>query len=405
MDIITYPQGSVLYDCDEKPRKVYYLLEGEVSVKVHKKEVSLDSGTFGEWSWFSMPSEEKITVSSSEATFYVFEPQEVFQSKEYLKILKSAIPSISKRLLIADSELAECQKLPEYVGPDRLRYFKRVHPNSYKLDDRIFQDILNAKRFYASGYYKEAFDILVKLLPEVVSEDLKKEIMVLYTLLSVILDPEHAELYFRRLNPKDYIEHLSYLYLRTFLRGGKNQDILEVFMKAGLYTPPYTIVTLEGDVAQEGYLVVKGYLKAVKIYENKEVLLSIVQPGEFVGESALLDTKTRMVTLYSISPASIIPINCESIEKSLQTNPNFILRICESQLKRIKQVKSLIKIKNIPNPIQRIDWVISYFQELFSKVKITAKDISNLIDVNVEHVIEELKRKGFRITLDGSIEK
>ncbi|PHJ13666.1 hypothetical protein IM41_05060, partial [Fervidobacterium sp. SC_NGM5_G05] len=93
MDIVTYPKGSVLYDYDEIPRKFYYLLEGEVSVKVHKKEVNLNSGTFGEWSWFSMLSEEKITVSSPEAMFYVFEPQEVFQSKEYLKILKSAISS------------------------------------------------------------------------------------------------------------------------------------------------------------------------------------------------------------------------------------------------------------------------------------------------------------------------
>uniref|UniRef100_A0A7C5U484 Crp/Fnr family transcriptional regulator n=1 Tax=Fervidobacterium nodosum TaxID=2424 RepID=A0A7C5U484_9BACT len=403
MDLVTFPGGTVLYNLGEIPKKVYYIVEGAVSVRVSRKELALESGTLGEWAFFELPSEEFVTVQSPGATFYVFNPDEIFQLENRETILRRMIGSISKRLLLIDSELAECQVLPEYVGPDRMRYFKRIHPNSMKLDDRIFQELFNVKRFYASGYYKDASDIVVKLMQEPVPEELKKEIIVWYTLLTVILQPENAELHFRRLNPKDYSDSLSYAYLYSFIHGGQKQEILEMFMKGGILLPSYTIVTLEGESAHEGYLVVRGYLKAVKLYEDKEVLLSIVQPGEFVGESALIESKTRMVTLYSISPAAVIPVTCEGIEKFIQSNPKFVLKICESQLKRIRQVKELLNLKTMPNPIQRVIMAIKYFENLFAKVKISAKDIANLVDVPVEKVMEELRHKGFKIAVDGTI--
>lgn len=403
MDLLTFPEGTVLYNFGEIPEKVYYIVDGKVSVRVSKKELIFESGTLGEWAFFELPSEETVAVESSEATFYIFKPDEIFQLENKETILKRMISSISKRLLLIDSELAECQVLPEYVGPDRMRYFKRMHPNSMRLDDKVFQEIFNMKRLYAGGYYKDAFDVVVKLMQEPVPEELKKEIMVWYTLLSVILQPDNAELHFRRLNPKDYSDNLSYAYLYSFIHGGQKQDILEMFMKGGILLPPYTIITLEGEVANEGFLVVKGYLKAVKLYEDKEVLLSIVQPGEFVGESALVESKTRMVTLYSISPAAIIPITCDGVQKFIQSNPKFVLKICESQLKRIKQVRELLNLKTNSNPVQRTISAIRYFENLFLKVKITAKDIANLVDVPVEKVMEELRHRGFKIAVDGTI--
>ncbi|MCX7654477.1 MAG: Crp/Fnr family transcriptional regulator [Fervidobacterium sp.] len=403
MDLITFPRETILYNFGENVKKIYYLVEGIVSVKLHNKKLTFEHGTFGEWAFFDLPSEEIVTIESDEATFYQFRPEEVLQIENHDSILRTIINSLSKRLLLIDSELAESRELPEYVGPDRMRYFKRIHPNSMKIDDRIFQDILNAKRLYSNGYVKEAFDVVVRLLSEPVNDELRKEIMVWYTLLSIILQPESAELHLRRLNSKEYSDCLSYVYLFSFVHGGQKQDILEIFMKGGLLLPPYTVVTLEGEKANEGYLVLKGYLKAVKLYEDKEILLSIVKPGEFVGEGALLDSKIRMVTLYSISPAAIIPISCEGIEKYIKNNPKFVLKIIESQLMRIKQVKKLISMKFTPNSGQRVLMAIKYFENIFNEAKITAKDISAFIDVPVERVVDELRKNGFKIAADGTI--
>ncbi|WP_448376145.1 cyclic nucleotide-binding domain-containing protein [Fervidobacterium sp.] len=404
MEVIVLPPGTKIYSFSEVPNHVYYLVNGLVESKLFKKEFQFETGTIGEWSIFNLPSEEQVTTIT-ETTLYAFKPNEILNSEYSQKILRSMVSSVAKRLLLVDSELAECREIPEYVGPDRMRYLNRTHPGAYKITDAIFQDMMQVKRLYAAGYYKEAFEGVVKLMGVVLTEDLRKEIMIWHTLLSIILDPEKAEIHFKRLNPKDYGDSLSYLYLVNFFKGGERQEILEVFMKAGLHIPPDTIVTLEGEVASESFLVLRGYLKAVKLFEDKEVLLTIVGPSEFVGESALIESRTRMITLYSISPTDIIALTPESIEKSVQSNPNFILKICESQLKRISQVKKLIEIRNQGNQIQRTVIAIKYFEPFLDKTKINVRDIAYLVDTTIERVMDEARRLGYKISFDGTISK
>ncbi|HCI29187.1 MAG TPA: hypothetical protein DE117_03240 [Fervidobacterium sp.] len=402
MEILTYPAGTTLYKVGDIPSGVYYMLDGKIEVVLQQKKGTFEYGTFGEWSLFNMPSEETVTTVS-ETTLYFIKPGEIGSAQEIPKLLTTMVSSIAKRLLIVDSELSCCNEIPESLGPDRLRYFNRIHPNAFRITDSVFQEMFQIKRLYASGYYREAFEIIVKLLSQPFPGELKKEIMVWYALLNILLDPEKAEMHFSRLPPKDFADHISYAYLYTFFKGGQNQEILDMFMKAGLYLPTDTIVTLEGDAASEGYFLIKGYLKAVKLYEDREVLLSVVQPGEFVGESALLESHPRMVTLYTMSPAAIIPMSSQSIERSVERNPDFVLKICESQLKRISQVKLLMNLKNLSNEIQRTIATLKYFEPLMSKVKLSCKDIASLVDVSVERVVDEAKRLGYKIAFDGTI--
>jgi len=251
MEVLTYPTGTTLYKIGEVPSGVYYLLDGKIEVMLQRKTGTFEYGTFGEWSLFNLPSEETVTTVS-ETTLYFIKPSEI-GTLEIPKLLITMVSSIAKRLLIVDSELSCCSEIPEYLGPDKLRYFNRVHPNSFRITDGVFQDMFQIKRLYTSGYYKEAFEIAVKLLSQPFPEELKKEIMVWYTLLNILLEPEKAEMHFSRLAQKDYAEHISYAYLYTFFKGGQKQEVLDMFMKAGLYLPKDTIVTLEGDAANEGY--------------------------------------------------------------------------------------------------------------------------------------------------------
>lgn len=402
MKLITYPPNSVIYKEGEVPQSIYYIVNGSISTKLFRKEKQIESGTISEWGIYNIPSEESV-VTLSETTLYSVNPSEILSSEYSDRILRSMVSSIAQRLLVIDSELAESREIPEYVGPDKLRFFNRLHPGAYKLTDNIFQDILQAKRFYVGGYYREAMEIFAKMMAQVTNEELKKEIMVWHTLLSMLTDPERAEIHFKRLNPNEYGDLLSYVYLVNFFKGGQKQEILEMYMKAGLFVPANTIVTLEGEAALEGYLILKGYLKAVKLFEDKEILLSIVGPGEFVGEGAFLDSKVRMVTLYTLSPTAFIPLNAEVINKTITTNPGFILKICESQLRRISQVKRLLEIRYQSNPAQRTISALKYFSELFGKTKITVRDIAYLVDVNSERVIEEAKHLGFKVSFDGTI--
>jgi len=404
MEVIVLPPGTVVYGLSEIPKYVYYLVNGTVESRFFRKSYKLEGGTIGEWALFNMPSEEEVKTIT-EVTLYAIKPGEILSSEYSEKMLRSMVSSIANRLMFIDSELAECREIPEYVGPDKMRYFNRTHPSAYKITGSVFQDILQVKRLYASGYYREAFEIVVKLMGQVLNEDLRREIMIWHTMLSIILEPDKAEIHFRRLNPKDYGDSLSYLYLTNFYKGGEKQEILEVFMKAGVHLPPETIVTLEGEVASEGFLVLRGYLKAVKLFEDKEVLMTIVGPGEFIGESALIESRTRMVTLYSISPTDIVALTPESIEKSLKSNPTFILKICESQLRRIAKVKKLLEIRNQGNQIQRTIMTIKYFEPFFDKTKINVRDIAYLVDTPVERVMEEARRMNYKIAFDGTISK
>ncbi|QTA38724.1 cyclic nucleotide-binding domain-containing protein [Thermosipho ferrireducens] len=401
MRVETFPAGKYLYRVGEKPEEIFILLEGSVSVKLWQSEEAFDYATFGEWSLLNKSACEDVKVSE-DSVISLIEPCEILDIENISETILLMLRSISNRLLIIDSELTGNFEVSE-TREDVMRTFLRKHPGAYFLNDKLFSDYLFMKKKFFEEDYKSALSISSKCLGISMPDDLKKEFLIWQTLASIMLSPDRMELLVRKLPLEKYKNNLSYHYLLKFIRGGKENFILDIFAKIGLHLPAKTILVLEGDVAKQGFLVVNGYVKAVKFSGDREIFLSLVKPGEFCGESAVFETGKRMATLYAVTPVDLIPFDKETLQNQIKKNPNFGLRLCKGQLERIEKTYRLLKIRATIGKTVRIEKVLQHLSEAIENAGLTIHDISNIAEANIEDVIEIVKKYGYNVKLDGVV--
>jgi len=63
----------------------------------------------------------------------------------------------------------------------------------------------------------------------------------------------------------------------------------------------------EGDVGDAAYVVETGELEVLKSSGDRKILLSVIRPGDIVGEMALMDKAPRMAGVRADLPPEAIP--------------------------------------------------------------------------------------------------
>src|SRR3954451_24685033 len=82
-----------------------------------------------------------------------------------------------------------------------------------------------------------------------------------------------------------------------------------------------TTVMASGDTTDSLYIVLSGRLKVLMSdSDGKEVILSILGPGEFFGEMGLIDDSPRSASVLAIEPCELLSIAKRDFKKCLQEN-------------------------------------------------------------------------------------
>src|SRR5690606_28285153 len=82
--------------------------------------------------------------------------------------------------------------------------------------------------------------------------------------------------------------------------------------------PRSSTVMASGDPTDSLYIVLSGRLKVMMSdAEGKEVILSILGPGEFFGEMGLIDDSPRSATVIAIEPCELLAIAKRDFKKCL----------------------------------------------------------------------------------------
>ena len=86
--------------------------------------------------------------------------------------------------------------------------------------------------------------------------------------------------------------------------------------------PSGTIFCRQGEPGDTFYVIVEGHLTATKLTEEgEERLLSILHPGNYFGEMALIDDSPRMATIISATPATVLEFNEVVFNRLLVESP------------------------------------------------------------------------------------
>ena len=113
-----------------------------------------------------------------------------------------------------------------------------------------------------------------------------------------------------------------------------------------------------GDTSTFLVIPQKGRVRIVLISEEgKEIILTIIEPGEAFGEIALFDGKERSADAVAEGDCELLILERESVLSAIRTNPDIALKLiqvfCERMRRTTEQVE-MVAMLNLPVRLARL---------------------------------------------------
>jgi CRP/FNR family transcriptional regulator, cyclic AMP receptor protein len=201
--------------------------------------------------------------------------------------------------------------------------------------------------------------------------------------------------------------------LRTVpLFAGFSEDQLKMLVAAvnRRNVPRGTIVIVEGDPTDSLYLIISGRLKVMMSdAEGKEVILTILGPGEFFGEMGLIDDEPRSATVVAIEPCELLYIAKRDFKKCLAENFDMAMAVMRGLVRRLREADRKIGSLALLDVYGRVARLLLDMSENVDGEKIVTKrlpkqDIAKMIGASremVSRVMKDLQMGGY-IEMRGS---
>lgn len=174
----------------------------------------------------------------------------------------------------------------------------------------------------------------------------------------------------------------------------------------------HTTVLQAGDCTDNIYLILTGELKVqISDQEGREVILSVLQPGEMFGEMGVIDDHPRSATVISTEPCDLVVIAKNDFKSCLAENFEVSLYIIHSLVKRLREadrkIESLALI-DVYGRVARLLLEMAETQDGHKVVtrRITRQDIAKTIGASremVSRVMRDLQLRGLIEEKDGCI--
>ncbi|HUW36705.1 MAG TPA: cyclic nucleotide-binding domain-containing protein [Rhodocyclaceae bacterium] len=172
------------------------------------------------------------------------------------------------------------------------------------------------------------------------------------------------------------------------------------------------VVLNAGDHTDNIYLILSGGLKVLIAGDDgREVILSMLGPGEFFGEMGIIDDHPRSATVKATESSNLVVINKADFQRCLADNFDVSLFIMRSLVKRLRQADRKIESLSLMDVYGRAARLLLDLAEDRDgrKVvtrKITRQDIARMIGASremVSRVMRDLQSEGLIEERDGCI--
>jgi CRP-like cAMP-binding protein len=103
--------------------------------------------------------------------------------------------------------------------------------------------------------------------------------------------------------------------------------------------PKNSVILFEDDPGDALYVVAQGQVKVVLIGEDgREVILSVLGPGEFFGEMALIDDEPRSAHVIAMEDSALLVLRREDFQGILRQSPGLGLALLRELSRRLRRV-------------------------------------------------------------------
>ena len=170
------------------------------------------------------------------------------------------------------------------------------------------------------------------------------------------------------------------------------------------------MVLAAGDLTDSLYIVLSGRLKVMMSdAEGKEVILSILGPGEFFGEMGLIDDAPRSASVVAIESCELLFIAKRDFKKALADNFEMTMAVMRGLVRRLRDADRKIGSLALLDVYGRVARLLLDMSETVNGQKMVTKrlpkqDIAKMIGASremVSRVMKDLQLGGY-IEMRGS---
>jgi CRP/FNR family cyclic AMP-dependent transcriptional regulator len=177
--------------------------------------------------------------------------------------------------------------------------------------------------------------------------------------------------------------------------------------------PRHTVVLREGDHTDNVYFVLTGAFKVlVSDEEGREVILSMMGPGDFFGEMGVIDDHPRSATVQAAQPSELVVIAKSDFHRCLANSFDVSLYIMRSLVHRLRAADRQIESLALLDVYGRVARLLLDMAErtpdgqLIVPKKVSRQDIAKMIGASremVSRVMKDLQQRGLVQELDGQM--
>jgi len=178
------------------------------------------------------------------------------------------------------------------------------------------------------------------------------------------------------------------------------------------HVPRHTVVLHAGDHTDNIYFVLSGALKVqISDDEGREVILSMLGPGELFGEMGVLDDHPRSATVLAVESSEVVVIGQADFKQCLAENPEVSLFIMRKLTKRLRLADRHIESLALLDVYGRVARLLLEAAETVDgrqvvTRKLSKQDIAKMIGASremVSRVMRDLMTEGLIQELDGQL--
>lgn len=167
------------------------------------------------------------------------------------------------------------------------------------------------------------------------------------------------------------------------------------------------ILFSEGDATDSLYIIRTGKVKIIiNDEEGREVILSILGPGEHFGEMALLDNGPRSACAMTKEPTEVLIIRKKDLMNVFSSSP-IVFNLLKGLTNRLRKATKKIEDLALLDVYGRIAGLLTRLAEskngqMQIEEKLTHQEIANMVGSSREMVsiiLKELSKGGY-ITID-----
>jgi len=174
--------------------------------------------------------------------------------------------------------------------------------------------------------------------------------------------------------------------------------------------PRSSLIMAAGDTTESLYVVISGRLKVMMgDAEGKEVILSLIGPGEFFGEMGLIDDSPRSASVIAIEPCELLSLSRRDFKKCMAENFDMTMAVMKGLVRRLREADRKIGSLALLDVYGRVARLLIDMSENVNGQRIVTKrlpkqDIAKMIGASremVSRVMKDLQMGGY-IEMRGS---